>query len=122
MSTFQNNLVKLVFILFAFSPSRIIAQPINLVPNPSFEVYDSCPSTWTSGDGPIVLANPWFQPYIPASSSDYFNSCDVTSNFWGVPFNVLGYQLARTNQAYAGIILRYGNNNSTNYREYIEVE
>jgi hypothetical protein len=123
MSTFQNNLVKLVFILFAFSPSAIIAQPINLVPNPSFEVYDSCPSTWII-DGSITLANPWFQPFVPSSSSDYFNSCDTVSNFWSVPNNWFGkgYQYPKTGQAYAGIIVRSGILINGTYREYLEVE
>jgi hypothetical protein len=122
MSTFQNNLVKLVFILFAFSPSGINAQPINLVPNPSFEVYDTCPSNWSLPNSPITFAIPWFQPHIPASSTDYFNICDTITSFWGIPQNAAGFQFPRTGQAYSGIILRGGINNNSTYREYLEVE
>jgi hypothetical protein len=114
------KILFLVFMVMCFANITMKAQP-NLVPNSSFEVYDSCPSTWTS-DGPIILANPWFQPYIPSSSSDYFNSCDTVSNFWGVPKNWAGYQFPRTGQAFSGVILRGGINININYREYIEIE
>ncbi len=66
----------------------------NLVPNPSFEVYDTCP--W--GQSQIKFAVGWSSySYTP----DYFNSCDDNGQA-GVPFNVLGFQNPRTGNAYAG--------------------
>jgi hypothetical protein len=119
MSTFQNNLVKLVFILFAFSPSLIIAQPINLVPNPSFEIYDTCPSNFTN-PGPITFAKPWFQPFLPVSSTDFYHSCDTTRFIFGVPENASGFQNPQTGLGYSGIVLWWSNTNV--YREYLEVQ
>jgi hypothetical protein len=119
MRIFQNNLIKLVFILFAFPPSTLFAQPINLVPNPSFEVYDTCPNLSNFGSGPITVAIPWFQPNLYASSTDYFNICDTLINSNGVPNNFMGYQQAYTGNGYAGIALLYGLPGTT--REYLEV-
>ena len=91
---------------------------VNLVPNYSFEVYDTCPVTYTQ----IYYATPWFQPNTSygntnnSSSSDVFNACD-SSSLMGVPINNEGRQLARTGQGYAGILLYF----PYNYREYIEV-
>ncbi|RYZ54837.1 MAG: gliding motility-associated C-terminal domain-containing protein [Sphingobacteriales bacterium] len=84
----------------------------NLVPNPSFETRDSCPSGWHIGfpfpsQGSMFASN-WFSPSV--GTSDYFNACAplVPPNN-GIPVSVpdhaLGYQLARTGQAYGGGIL-----------------
>lgn len=77
------------FILFVGS-ARFYAQ-INLVPNPSFESFSSCPTFY----GQISNTSTWF------GSAEYFNSCD-TLNF-SVPNNFTGNQFANTGEAYAGI-------------------
>lgn len=87
---------------------------VNLVVNPSFEIYDTCPSTVDQ----ITFAQGWFQPNTLYGSTDYFNSC---SSNWitSVPSNITGYQPARSGQAYAaaGIVIQV----SWNYgREYLE--
>lgn len=87
----------------------------NLVPNPGFEIFDTCPD-W---EGQIKRAVPWFQPYTPLSSSDYFNSCDI-GIYSSIPQNFAGEQSARTGSAYVGISMGYFNGN--NVREYIEIE
>lgn len=94
----------------------------NLVPNYSFEVYDTCPMT----HGPIENVEPWVQPSL--GSSDYYNSCTPHCGFIcnTVPENAGGYQYAKDGNAYAGIILYCcGSPNDTtqyNNREYLQVK
>jgi len=84
----------------------------NLVLNPSLEDTVVCPY----GLDQLVYAKNWYRP--TAGTSDYFNSC--SSNPWvSVPQNLFGTQLARTGNAYAGM-LTY-DNNSSNKREYVAV-
>lgn len=79
----------------------------NLVPNPSFEVYDTCPTSFDQ----INYAFGWY-----GFSSEYYNSCAPDGSFsFGVPSNFLGHQDASTGNAYGGLYT-YGNNN---YREHI---
>ncbi len=92
----------------------------NLVPNPSFENYSSCPTS----SGYIYEAPPWFQPRIwngnttNGSSSDFYNTCSNSLNPQaGIPSNDFGYQYARTGDGYAGIYVSFG----YTYAEYIEV-
>ena len=89
-----------------FSP--LAAQ--NLVPNPSFEVYTTCPAG--GGTGGPMLCPPWISPI---GDCDYFNAC-ATSPFYGVPVNITGYQQARTGSAYPGGHFYF----SGNYREYLQ--
>ncbi len=86
---------------------------VNLVPNPSFEQYDTCPFN----DEQIRFASPWFQP--TTGSSDYFNSCSTPPTAVDVPLNMIGSQNAKTGVAYAGVFTYY---DTTLYREYIEVQ
>ncbi len=93
----------------------------NLIPNPSFEEYDTCPDL--SFDGQLIHAVPWFQPntyYGIGGSTDYFNACFDHENGYGMPSNIMGYQLAHTGNAYAGFspFVCY----DCNGREYLEVE
>lgn len=73
----------------------------NLVPNPSFEEYDFC-SSQTNGPG---WASSWFAPY-PGSSPDYFNACSEYDHI-SVPTNYLGFQEARSGEAYVGFFSYY---------------
>ncbi|CAN5482784.1 hypothetical protein BH11BAC2_BH11BAC2_13080 [soil metagenome] len=96
---------------------------LNLVPNASFEVYDSCPYfiSSTNYNLGINLASPWFQPNNNGNSTDYFNACDSTLNQMGIPFNYEGYQIAHTGVGYAG----FSTGAITLFlpiREYLEVE
>jgi len=108
-----------ITIIFLLLFTCKLTGQVNLVPNPSFEFYDTCPTT----PDKIKFAVPWFQPNYPqgqySSSTDYFNSCSTSS--FSVPANSDGYQFARTGQGYAG----YGLFSApTDYepREYVEVE
>lgn len=112
--------------LLLFISKMGLAQ--NLVPNPSFELYDTCPNT--TMDGTIQYATGWFQPCAQYNSSDYFNSCSFVSDrsvphqMWTGSF-CNSYQLPHSGNAYVGIglfafIPQLGLN--TNYREYIEIK
>jgi hypothetical protein len=84
----------------------------NLVPNPSFENYSSCPTSASQ----IYFAIPWNG--VTTNSTDYFNSCntDVRS----VPRCGAGWQYARNGGAYAAIWVINGW--GSNYREYLRVQ
>jgi hypothetical protein len=82
----------------------------NLVPNPSFEVYSTCPDMSSQ----LPYAAPWVG--ITTNSTDYFNACSTGGT--NVPYGA-GFQYARSGLAYAGLwaVNPYG----YNYREYAEV-
>ena len=87
----------------------------NLVPNFSFEQYDTCP---TFGDQ-IQYATGWNKYSNPISSPDYYNSCSPDSAF-GVPNSAVSYQPDHRNcSAYAGIITI---TNNPNEREHIGIQ
>ncbi len=88
----------------------------NLVPNGSFEQFDTCPDNTNH----ITYAVNWFQPCKTSNSTDYFNACDSTIAV-GVPENFTGYQQGKAGVAYVGIIT-YVPWPSVNYREFIEVK
>ncbi len=119
MKLFKQLLLK-IFVLLLFSTKAMYAQ-VNLVPNPSFEVYDTCPNAFEFPYRAIYHAVPWFQPLVIDNSTDYFNPCNTDTLYsLGSPYNLLGYQQGKTGVAYAGIATGYliPQNNA---REYIEV-
>ena len=87
------SLVLLIIWICMMSPGK--AQ--NLVPNPSFEEFTTCPTTLGIG-GPLQCT-PWFS----YNSADYFNVCGGFNT--GVPNNAFGFQEARTGVAYVGCLL-----------------
>ena len=106
-------LAYIYFISVLFCNNTLMAQRSNLVINPSFEEYNTCP-LWAGGiyQG---YCNYWNSPID--GSTDYYNSCDldVTAD---VPLNFAGFEYARTGNAYAGFIIYYFP--SPSYREYIQ--
>ena len=106
---------------------------INLVPNYSFEEFDTCPYRPSGIDPfcqdwftPMFYLDPAFNPANPNiyGSSDYYNTCSNQS--FSIPGNLFGYQSVRTGDAYAGFgllgVFHPPNYPYTNYKEYIEVE
>lgn len=97
-------LVKLNTLLFLFI-INIISYSQNLVPNPSFEEYYSLPSNTFD----IHKCKHWYTPR--GLSPDYFHvratipEYNYTSPVVSVPNNIFGYQKARTENAYSGIIV-----------------
>jgi len=122
----------IIHILLILCSIQLKAQ-INLVPNYSFEIYDTCPE----GDGYLVPScESWFTPIskmivvppLPYSlnnwgSSDYFNICANSLYPWvGIPDNFVGTQIPKSGMAYVGFLLIYNIPSIKNYKEYIETE
>jgi len=96
----------------AIAPS--LAQ--NLVLNPSFEEYFSCPASV----GQIDSCLHWSQPNTVSSSTDYFHSCAGSGPIIpGVPTNFMGHQYAHTGHGYAGWGMG-GADTSFNAWEYLQ--
>ena len=98
-----------------FITCGVCEAQFNLVPNPSFEVYDTCPNNL----GQLNRAIPWFRP--STGSSDLFNSCSMPWSMH-VPSNYFGYQYARNGNGYAGFYTYYWNAIPQSYKEYIAVQ
>ena len=93
----------------------------NIVPNYSFELYDTCPYAYAQ----IHFASPWFQHNLccgPGGSTEYYNSCNGNAIGPNTPKNGTGFQVPKTGNAYAGIGVYSGNPSGTYGREYIEVQ
>ncbi len=92
-----------LLLFFSCCCSFCMAQ--NLVPNGSFELYDTCPSQALE----FTVEN-WSRY---RESADYFNTCangesSYPCNLWGgcysVPCNLLGCQEPATGNGYAGVV------------------
>ncbi len=84
----------------------VIAQ--NLVPNPGFEVYSTCPNsigliTFNPGYSSFLTAQGWVSP-LQSGSPDYFHTCATPASNVHVPETIFGHQYAHTGDAFAGII------------------
>lgn len=111
---------KLVWYIFiVIVPIKVAAQ-INLVPNPSFENYTSCPHY--PPDGNINRAFPWFQPNIAYNSSDFLHTCDTIDTYMSVPTNYFGFQSPINGSGYAGIACLFPPVPNDLGREFLEVE
>ncbi len=97
--------VALLSVLCAF-----LASGQNLVKNPSFEDFVSCPMQLGSFNTDVLN---WSTP--TEGSSDYFNGC---SKVMGTPKNFNGSQPADFGVGYAGLYLYAPND----YREYLQAE
>ena len=112
---------QIIIVLILFVPLFLMAQT-NLVPNPGFETYSSCPQF--PPDGNINKATPWFQPRTDFNSSDFFHVCDTIDQIMSIPINFTGNQWPHSGNAYAGILCYYSTfpNPPIDSREYLEVE
>ena len=100
-----------LFIVILFFVNSVNSQ--NLIPNPDFEYFTSCPDDISQ----IDTVAPWFSPNY--ATPDYYNSCTNTSQI-DVPTNTFGYQYPHSGSGYAGIVAFVDNQN--NYREFIGVQ
>ena len=96
-----------ITLFFVFCLSIGIAQ--NLVINPSFEDFKSCPNL--KGEFQENVKN-WSTSHF--GSTDYFNNCSQNLG----EENYVGYQKARTGDAYVGVYAYAPGS----YREYIQGE
>lgn len=95
-SKWRSGQACLLCCLLFFAPLKNVAQ--NLVPNPSFELLDSCPQyPILTGYQPGAVPQYW---YRSSDSPDYFNACVDTAT--SVPDNIVGYQVAYDGVAYSG--------------------
>lgn len=102
--------------LFQYLPKVGLGQ--NLVPNPSFEIYDTCPSGISQTmDYQIEHALGWYAPTW--ATSDYFNSCSPIIGGANVPNTTFGYQFAYDGQGFLGILLLI-QDEETSYFEYVQ--
>ncbi len=102
-------MIKPLYLLNVLLLPVCLAGQTNLVPNPSFETYTSCPTAFSQ----IDKAVPW---QGTNNSSEVFNLCGTgTAN---APNTAYGFQTARTGSAYAGEYFMNGYGTST--REYIQ--
>lgn len=91
-------MIKKIFYIGLFATSTL-SNGQNLVPNPSFETYQSC--NFSQGDADY--ANGWNKSPVfnqPPSHADYCNSCSPS---YGVPLNPWGSQSAATGNGYMAI-------------------
>jgi OmpA-OmpF porin, OOP family len=119
----MNNIVRItgLGIWLGFICLHVNSQ--NLVPNPGFEVYETCPENYTIAYRKTLLPE-W---YIPTRGTpDYFNSC--TKIQVGVPQNFMGRCMPKDGKAYAGIIVlldpspKNDKKSQTDYREYLQTK
>jgi len=101
----------------ALSTLIVVATPafaVNLVPNPSFETYANCPSTF----GQFYECVGWTMPN--QGTSDLFNVCSPTGfPSVSVPVNTSGVENPQNGVGYAGIIPW---SPAPDYREYLQAQ
>lgn len=97
-----------IAILLCIANTPVLGQ--NLILNPGFESYKTCPQNITNFN---VLVEDVSLP--TSSSGDYFNTCS-TGDF-AIPSNFKGIQKSSEGSAYAGLYF-YALNN---YREYLQL-
>jgi gliding motility-associated-like protein len=108
-------MMKTLFLYcFFFVPALKINAQVNLVPNPSFEIYSVCPNNFSQ----INYAVGWFSPTL--GSPDYYNACQTIPWNFGVPYTAGGYQTPEEGNSFAGIIV-YGATPAP-LREYIQTQ
>jgi|LakMenEpi03Aug12_release.lakeMendotaPanAssembly.Ray.scaffolds.fasta_scaffold237357_2 OOP family OmpA-OmpF porin len=109
---------KLIIILVLLINFTYKAQQ-NLVPNGSFELYDSCAQTVSQFYNYVKY---WYSPSNSATP-DYFNSCNSYTDQVSVPQNYFGYKIPQNGNGYAGQVFWYNQNMpNNNYREYISIK
>lgn len=111
--------IALAFVLWlvAWVPTGSArADGPNLVPNPSFETFTTCPNSLDQ----ITFAPPWNSP--TAHVAEYLNAC-ASGGFNDVPNNLYGSQAAHTGVAYSAIEVYWHpppGHSGVNAREYLQ--
>jgi hypothetical protein len=100
------NLILLLILSLGLSAQQ------NLVSNPSFEDYYSCPNFASQ----IEKSTGWI---AATPTPDYFNTCATGYSWCTVPINYFGTRTPASGNAYAGII---SSEQNSEHREIIGVE
>lgn len=108
-----NILIITQLLLFVFF-GKINGQ-VNLVPNPGFETYTSCPNNADQ----LNYAPPWFRP--STGTPDYYNSCALPITYFNVPVTSAGYCPAQSGNGMAGFLTSETVLTTFIYREYLAV-
>lgn len=98
----------------------------NLVPNPGFEDFNTCPTgisqiSYDPTHTTFSTVDKWVNPH-KHTTADYFNACATVASGVNLPNYFLGYKQARNGNGAAGIIA-YGKDIfqlSVDYGEYIQ--
>ncbi len=96
-------------LLALFIPKITNAQ-VNLIPNPNFENYTSCPLENELGQGEFNKCVGWWYPTpMSIGTPDYFNVCNDSignnQGFVSIPNNFWGYQPAFNGNGYVGSVM-----------------
>jgi hypothetical protein len=111
MGIFQKSILFFMLSIIAFRGNT----QVNLVPNFSFEIYDTCPNMQDQ----IHFATGWSKFSNWNTTPDYYNAC-APANGFGVPKSLSCYQPERRGCAgYAGIVTFAAT--TSNYREQIGI-
>jgi hypothetical protein len=108
---------RFLIITFFLLTSYSFVSAQNLVPNPSFEEKDSCPTIpWNNIQDVAIWNNPSY------GYPKYFHSCDTT-NSASVPINLFGNQLAIDGYAYIALdTYKDGGWGTHEVRDYAQVK
>jgi hypothetical protein len=87
----------IAFVCFCFA----VNAQLNLVPNNSFEIADTC---LRPGGSPSYYAKYWFDV---RNTPDFFSTCDTSGGIFSVPLNAFGYQCAANGNNYLGLLMIY---------------
>ena len=89
----MRNIVIILLLFYGLNTKEQVLIGSNLVNNPSFEEYDTCPTNLMQ----LNRALYWW-----GFSTEYYNSCAISTSDVSVPLNGFGFQNAHTGVAYAG--------------------
>jgi gliding motility-associated-like protein len=106
------------FLIYLFVCETLYSQAqtglYNIVPNPDFELYDTCPDNASQLNKCIG----WYSPTL--STPDYFNNCCELASIVSIPSNHAGFQYPNSGNGYAGIFAYWNGVEPCDYREYIQ--
>lgn len=114
--------------LLVASVQAIPCTAQNLVPNPSFELYNTCPNNISGLDyspaySTFSTVRSWVNP-LQQGSADFFHSCAAANTYVSVPGNAFGYQQPKTGDGYLGMIAWEGSiqggHMTSSFAEYVQ--
>jgi len=106
-----DKIKQIAFLCIFCVYGRLVGQ--NLAPNPSFELYETCPPY----PGQIHLAEEWDSPNN--NTTDYFHRCAPDAQGASVPENLFGFQEPVEGDGYIGLRAWIPSGQSPVYREYL---